>query len=100
MEEALIFSISKDSDGPPCIKCGSCRSGVSTVVSRGEGYRWSTVTVCEECIFKAVVGDVAYQRAVNNASTPLVAETVTIPKSDYLSLLEGVPYRPKQWWWL
>lgn len=100
----MIFNslFKEDESGPPCIKCGSRRSGLSTITRRSEAYKWVTITICEECLFKAVVGDVAFHRAVNAASQPLVSagDEVKLGTLEYLSLIEQAEVKPKKWWQL
>jgi hypothetical protein len=75
-----------DNDGPPCEKCGSKGHSLSVSVRRDEGYTYGWVTLCETCLFKAVLGDVAYYRAVNRVSVPIKDE--------------GKVIAPKKWWQL
>lgn len=60
----MIFSVTPD-DGPPCLKCGSRSGSVCTIVSNGQKY--ATLCICEECIFRAVLGEMTFIREKNKA---------------------------------
>lgn len=80
--------------GPPCAKCGSTAQGISTVQRRDEFSQWGLVTICEPCIFKAVLGDTAFQRAVNSASQPLPRKPMVNGKP----MQDDVGEVKKRWW--
>ena len=62
--------------GMRCCKCGEENPSITTVVRRAPGYSYGDVTICEVCLFKAVLGDAAYERAVAATSLPHTDKSV------------------------
>jgi hypothetical protein len=94
----IFHAISRDDDGgPPCVKCGSTRQGVSTVQRRDEFHKWGLVTICEPCLFRAVLGDTAFARAVNNASLPL-RQGLARNAQPTMDQYDSGEVKPRKWW--
>lgn len=59
----MLFSGITRDDGPPCVKCHACRPGVGTAIKGASG-NWHVLNICEQCLFRSVMGDEAFARAV------------------------------------
>jgi hypothetical protein len=65
----MIFNMMRD-EGCECVKCGpSAYEGMGTVVLREDG-RHDIVTICAGCLFKSVVGETLWNKALGKKSKP------------------------------
>lgn len=66
----MMFTTVSRGDGCQCIKCGdSPYEGMATLVQREDKY-WDTVMICSGCLFKSVVGEALWNKALGKKSKP------------------------------
>lgn len=87
----MIFSVSRDGI-PPCPKCGQVdRPSVWTHVKRNGMYVY--VQLCEECIWRAVMGDKHFEAEADRMVAQAEVRRQSRALEDAMKAIS-----PKPWW--
>lgn len=66
----MIFNSIVREEGCNCAGCGQSQyEGLSTPILRKDG-KWDLLTVCSGCLFKAAIGEAAFNKALGVTDEP------------------------------